>query len=635
MHWLVAIFLVSAVLASACSEEVGPDSSAQSGPATDADGQDQPESAQLAIILEPTEAECALDVDRQGSTQVRWSVEGGTAPYEVWVDGELREGATGSLEVACAGPRLVDEGSGELVNRGLPLTVVGTVFDAEGVRASDLLLLRRPGAVLDADWNRTREFEGRVDTLTLELFAPSICEAEDWTWIWRLPFVGTGADDISMEIEWQNSGGKPPYTLFLAGGEFEGESGTLRLQCRYFEGGGSDTGWITVPALARDSVGAIGSAMVQTLALAHNSSTREHETEFLNGGKAYRLLGMLMTIPEGITLDLREEGIPVILHECEEDEDGNEVFPCEASTRLVTTGGSLVVWFALESRLLYKWEILDSDWRSDPGIRVETREELDELMDQWADSIGQSPDLSAARWLNPAPLRISGYADPLICDPIDQIGRVYINVAGGAWVPTGIKVDGELVGLARGSGTMNTYAECSLPPGIQRVHLNVHDLGPDTDTSFAETEIDIEVPPDEQGSDELKLGIGFEYGEPRNRIPATSYCAPGSTTKVLWRLIVANAPGTIRSVMNPVSLRIGDQFVDTSSGYLQDDSYRQSGGLWVRCQESLGRQVVKFRGRIPGNTTEAAELLVPLQIVETHPSGLDWSEIRPDDYPDE
>lgn len=251
-------------------------------------------SDELAISLEAVDEFCDMSDDYQGSARVRWSVGGGRGPYEVWVNGELQTGESGVVDAPCVGLRWVDFRTWQRTLADQPLTVVGTVIDAEGVRASDLLLIKRPPAHSIARPNQTQAFEGGVDTLTLELFAPRICDAQVWGRSSRIPFADTGSDDVTMEVEWRVSGGQPPYAVYLAGGVFEGDSGTLRVQCRHFEDGALDSGWLSVMGFVRDSEGAIGSGIVETFALARAATKPGAENYQMNGGRTYRLEGILM-----------------------------------------------------------------------------------------------------------------------------------------------------------------------------------------------------------------------------------------------------------------------------------------------------------------------------------------------------
>ena len=356
MRWALALFALLAVLLGARLSEL--ESLSEATPAqqrdlllalvTEPQPQGDPDTVELAINLEAIDRECELTDDFAGSARLRWSVEGGQPPYEVWVNGDLLTGASGVVSAPCLGLRSVDFRTWQRTEHGLPLTVVGTVIDSDGLRASDLLVIKRPGAMTDTPENETIEFAGGVDSLTLELFAPNICDALEWGRYSRIPFADTGIDDITMEVEWRVSGGQPPYTVYLAGEQFVGDSGKLRVQCRHFQDGALDSGWLTVMAFAGDSVGAVGSGIVETFALARASGTAQSPERFLNPGQIYRFEGILMTIPEGLTFDLEGDGFASLIGECVEGS------VCEPYFRLETIGESLVVFFGYRTRTMYR-----------------------------------------------------------------------------------------------------------------------------------------------------------------------------------------------------------------------------------------------------------------------------------------
>ena len=636
MRWALAFFALLAVLLGARLSEVESLSKAAptqqrdlpSAQAIEPEQQDDPATVELAVNLEAIDLECELTDDFAGSARVRWSVEGGQPPYEVWVNGDLVAGESGVVSAPCLGLRSVDFRTWQRTAQGLPLTVVGTVFDSNGLRASDLLLIKRPGAMTDTPGNETTAFAGAVDSLTLELFAPNICDALEWGRWSRIPFADTGIDDITMEVEWRVSGGQPPYTVYLAGQEFVGDSGKLRVQCRHFQAGALDSGWLTVMAFAGDSLGAVGSGIVETFALARASGTPQSPERFLNPGQIYRFEGILMTIPEGLTFDLDDDdGFASLIGECVEGS------VCEPYFRLETIGESMVVFFGYRTRTMYRPIWISPDWVDDPAVKASSRQELDEMIDQWQASLGQPPDLSGARWLNSAPLSISAFADPLVCDPstdprpVDDIGLVNIFVSGGAWVPTGIELDGEVVALARGSGRVIVRVDCSREPGMHELLLNVHDLGPETDTSIAETTTEMSFLPAPPGDDALQLSTRLRRDSNLWAYDPTAYCEPSGKAVIGWILVKRG-----QVLAKPTSVWIDGEFAvsDADPSQVSVDY----GEHWVDCQDQLGLQTVLIEAMESGAQAQTARLEYLLRVVNEHPSGLDWSEIRPDDYPE-
>ena len=597
---------------------------------------------ELGITLDAVDEICDVSPDFQGAAQVRWTVDGGRAPYEVWVNGELQVGESGVVEAPCVGLRWVDFRTWTRTAENLPLTVVGTVIDAGGVRASDLLLIQRPPAGPNPPGNETQAFDGAIDTLTLELFAPRICDAQVWGRYSRIPFAGTGADDVTMEVEWRVSGGRPPYTVYLAGGEFEGDSGTLRLQCRHLEDGVLDSGWLSVMGLARDSEGAVGSAIVETFALARSASTPGVENYRMNGGRTYKFEGILMTIPDGLTIDVGGEFGSYHVHcradACRDSSCANSTYSnvCEDAFRVATLGGQVGVTFGYGTgQMLGRGTILEG-WREDSGVQTDSRAELEALMDAWAESVGRALDLSAARWLNPAPLRITAYPDPVVCDPsfdlrpVDDIGFVHVIVAGGAWVPTGIELDGEVVALARGSGRVVVRVDCSREPGMHDMLLNVHDLGPQTPASIVETTIEMNFLPSQRVGGGLGLRTSRTPYHDQTAFDPTAYCEPGGKAKIAWSLFNSHATG-YGVIAKPTTVRIdGELAVSQAHSSQISVDY---GEHWVTCQQEPGLQTVVIEATDSGTPQQSARYEYLLRVVESHPSGLEWSEIRPDDYP--
>ena len=606
-------------------------------------------SSDVGISLEAVDDYCDMSDDFQGNAQVRWMVDGGRAPYEVWVNGELQVGESGVVDAQCAGLRWVDFRTWERTAENLPLTVVGTVIDRDGVRASDLLRIKRPPAGLNSPGNETQTFDGGVDTLTLELFAPRLCDAQVWGRYSRIPFADTGVDDVTMEVEWRVSGGQPPYTVYLAGGEFEGDSGTLRVQCRHFEDGALDSGWLSVMGFARDTEGAIGSGIVETFALARSASTPEVENYRMNGGRTYRFEGILMTIPDGLTIDVGER-FGSYLVECPGDActdpscaNSTNSNVCEAFFRVETLDGGVDVTFGYRTLQMHGRGRILEGWRDDRGVQTDSVAELEAMMDAWAESVGSAPDLSAARWLNPAPLRISAYADPLVCDPsfdmrpVDDVGFVHVVVAGGAWVPTGIELDGEVVALARGSGRAWVRVDCSREPGMQKMFLNVHDLGPQTPTSIVETTAEMNFLPPPPGDVALQLGILLSSYSYRGAFDPTAYCEPGGKAKIAWILYYPSA-GDGFSIGAYLDIKKSTMvWIDGKLAVSRADPSQISvdyGDHWVDCPQELGLHTVVIEATDSGTPPKSARFEYLIRVVESHPSGLEWSAVRPDDYPE-
>ena len=181
---------------------------------------------------------------------------------------------------------------------------------------------------------------GQTEPLTLALSAPQICEttpsvkgvggridahgrSEIYTIGWRLPG--------EVEVAWAVNGGSGPYTLTIDGetrdglGAFEGAKGTGWVSCalahseaffqdpdgyvatnvadapRYFhEEPEVDSGVKTIAATVTDATGATAEASVDVYVILELGSGGDR----LEAGKTYRVFGGLVTVPQGIDLEI-------------------------------------------------------------------------------------------------------------------------------------------------------------------------------------------------------------------------------------------------------------------------------------------------------------------------------------------
>ena len=89
------------------------------------------QSSTLRITLD-VPATCEAEPENQFSVEtvtIGWKVSGGAAPFEVLIEGEIHEGASGSVEVVCGYWTESGSGSG-------PISIQATVIDSHGSRAS-------------------------------------------------------------------------------------------------------------------------------------------------------------------------------------------------------------------------------------------------------------------------------------------------------------------------------------------------------------------------------------------------------------------------------------------------------------------------------------------------------------------
>lgn len=230
-------------------------------------------------------------------------------------------------------------------------------------------------------------------------------------------------------------------------------------------------------------------------------------------------------------------------------------------------------------------------------------------------------------------MRLTAYADPLDCDPsietrpADDTGGVHVIVAGGAWVPTGIELDGEVVGLARGSGRVVVRVDCSRESGRHELLVNVHDLGPETPTSIVETNIEMYFlpPPPEDGG--LQLGIPWmAYSDPPSFHP-TAYCEPGGMALIPWTLVNYGAFERIGSVGYRAIEKPTTVLIDGEHAWSRADRSQISvdyGDRWVECPEELGLHTLVIEATDSSTPPQSARFEYLLRVVESHPSEVEW-----------
>ena len=492
-------------------------------------------------------------------------------------------------------------------------------------------------SVGDTPSRSSSSLDGGVDTLTLELYAPAVCEANRWDFSRRRhPFEYR--DHVAAEVEWRISGGQEPYTLYIAESEYEGAEGRLRIPCQAFANGVADSGLISIAALAQDANGATGSAIVQTYAVARTSGERYSKEKLMNGGRTYRFAGILMTIPEGLTMDISDgfgaEDVSCGEGSCTNASCANELNDnvCENSFSLWTKDGSVGASFGHTTKKMSGRGWIREGWREDPGVNANSEAELRELMNLWADSVGQGPDLSFARWINPAPLQIAGYFTNINCRvewyEEELWASLRVVVSGGAWVPTGIELRdpnvgepgsrGRLVGLARGRSEVVASLPCAPSYGWQVVTLNVHDIGPDG--AWAETDIRFFNLPARHRNGTLEIRASAWQSEREE----TPYCEPGSDVLLKWQLrgLTSTEPFEVQINGEPQ----GSVTVHTWNGQTSAE-----GQAWVPCINRPGLQVHTVSAVSVGSTRKWVVIPVILDAVAEHPSGRSWAELRSTD----
>ena len=152
-----------------------------------------------------------------------------------------------------------------------------------------------------------------AEPLTLALSASEICETTSWGKV------------SEKAVTWSVDGGTPPYSLVIDGETrdaeqtYAGSSGTASVSCamrfgetfiddeerRHRTEPEVDSGLKTIRATVTDGAGATAEASVDVyVILALNSSG-----DILQGGKTYRVMGTLLTVPEALDYVILGGGI--------------------------------------------------------------------------------------------------------------------------------------------------------------------------------------------------------------------------------------------------------------------------------------------------------------------------------------
>ena len=232
----------------------------------------------------------------------------------------------------------------------------------------------------------------------LTLSAPEICEttqaqgysgANLWREYHSVGWFGVG----ETPVRWQASGGSPPYTLVIDGETrdaeqtYEGPSGTASVGCAqqfdetFFNEDGRgyrtepvvDSGLKTIRATVTDGVGATAEATVDV----HVILALGDSGDILQGGKTYRVMGTLLTVPEAVD--------HAILGGIIEGSGGGGPL-----LSIGIAGGGWVL--VRQGDLREHSRSTRSESAGDGAVTVGASEaELDALIDQLMESVGQLP----------------------------------------------------------------------------------------------------------------------------------------------------------------------------------------------------------------------------------------------------
>ncbi len=477
-------------------------------------------------------AEAAQDFDTE-TVSVAWQVRGGEAPYDIFINGELRQGASGALDVRCgrwrwssmtAGPILIQatvtDAAGRKAStiadmyaihmvtkqprtrygeysliagetyliRGVPITMPLSTGASLGPYVTDecptwgpecddrfslrlgsstpygptALWIRRWSATeysrvldgievlagqepqhrlrYDAHWGdeRADEILDLIDTpprrypytqpistedpnMSMKMYAPTYCKADD-------------SSRYNIDVQWEVSGGHEPIEITINGERYLGREGRVQVMCgihvstSYSPYGGH----MRIQGTAVDKRGHTASARVDTYAL---SFSYAQDMQF-EDARPYQFQDQTFMMPlEMLRLFFTsEEHRPQYFDYCRSTVD--EERDCEQSVRYTYTKDGHTISFVLGG---YSGTV------SERTPRSQTSQELNQLIDALIDSIGKPPPLPDGFVESNAPLQISAFADPVVCEYDGRIGsaRVYATATGGRWWPLRFEAKGE------------------------------------------------------------------------------------------------------------------------------------------------------------------------------------------------
>ena len=464
------------------------------------------------------------------------------------------------------------------------------------------------------------------DDFRIELRAPEICE----TYWGRY-----GGSRQAIQVEWEIHGGQAPYRVHFADQTQEGDRGVISVPCGDIrdDADGVDSQIMNSQAVVVDANGDVASGVVSTYVISSN----RHGGSSLRGGWTHRVMGLLMTIPEGFEFDVEFFGAELVDCEPEEEEEEEQEQESESDQTavdaiLAQTGlppanrnsdryrcqnlwsmsgewtidghnGSMWVSFGETTKDVTHYGVeLDE---SSAGVRgsEQAQAEAERRVWQLAHSVGEPPSLPETGVFNPAPLRLRAWAEPLTCGWLYDGHRSrqasgQRRVAGGAWWPLGIGNE------AWSDEHLATDLDCPAELGPHQSTLETHESGPDAATAEA-TVTHYAVPA--FVTDDLS---GSGRGWP------TSYCAPRSTRTIHWT--VNGGSGAYRARVNGADVEM-----DYHAEYRFGNGWTQ-----VSCADRLGLQAMTVEVWVEAEPNNRIVFPVLLMAVEEHPSGLPWSEFE-------
>ncbi len=440
------------------------------------------------------------------------------------------------------------------------------------------------------------------DDLTLELWAPSICETH---------WGSYGGKRQSIEVEWQVSGGRAPYQIQFADRALavtgtDDTSGIISVPCGRLrdDADGVDSQIMNTQAIVRDADGAAASGIVSTYVIAAG----RFGGETLHGGWTHRMEGLLMTIPHGLDFDVDTIGVAEV--ECAENtcthrgclDSGQPI--CESSWTMGTLGDSVFVTFGYTTQQMTRRDIRAELFANDHGVALRSVAEVDDALDALAASIGEPPKLPVWGVFNSAPLRIWAWADRITCGVHNRWSHLgsttaQRRVGGGAWWPLGVGDE------AWNPDLRTAIVQCGAEVGWHENTLEVHEIHPDD--AVAETTVrHFRVPT--FGDNEVLWVDGRGW--------YTSYCEPGGSREIWWG---------VRGGVVPYHARVNG--VEQEMEYDEEPGFGE-GWATVRCANRLGMQAFTMEVWDSAEPPHRVSFPLLLVVVEDHPSGRPWSDFQ-------
>ena len=259
--------------------------------------------------------------------------------------------------------------------------------------------------------------------MRLNLYAPAYCQIGN-----------AGAVDVSWEV----SGGRGPYEVTVDGQRYLGQRGRVQVQC--------GLGWTTnfrsrghqrLQGTVVDANGATASARADMYALGWVWGGSEHlqgVAKPLPPEQPLRVGDTVMTLPADFGEAVRwAEGGLAADSLCVREQDGRQ--HCEDISRLTLTDGEQTASFAV------------GHWSGrvfERSPRTEVSQALNEMIDRLLASIGKPPPLPDDFVESSAPLTITGFVNPSVCEYSRYGGsaNLYWTATGGRWWPLEVTLNG-------------------------------------------------------------------------------------------------------------------------------------------------------------------------------------------------